>query len=413
MPRVCSCAACRISEITRDTLVTLPTISRMVPPLRSTCSEPALTLLTVDSISVLISLAACELRCASERTSPATTAKPRPCSPARAASTAAFSARILVWNAMPSITPVMSDTLTAACCTSPMVCTAAWIAWPPSSATCLACTEERSAARADASDCPTVAVICSIDAAVCCRLAAADSVRRDRSALPAAISLAAPCTASLASRICRITPTSLSAKALKAPAICATSSLPCAGNRRVRSPSPLPMAAIASRIDDRRRNETAVTAAMISAAASATTTSEITEATSTERMPAVASALSSAITAIQSVPGTAVTPSSLASSPTITSIGVSMPSCAASLAPSRPGISSPIGLSISLSSPYATIWPLRATRMPKLLGVGWIERTFSTTPSIGTLPPTTARRLPSRMIGTANVTTILPVLADT
>jgi hypothetical protein len=34
--------------------------------------------------------------------------KPRPCSPARAASTAAFRARILVWKAMPSITPMMS-----------------------------------------------------------------------------------------------------------------------------------------------------------------------------------------------------------------------------------------------------------------------------------------------------------------
>jgi len=38
----------------------------------------------------------------------ATTAKPRPCSPARAASTAALSARMLVWKAMPSITPMMS-----------------------------------------------------------------------------------------------------------------------------------------------------------------------------------------------------------------------------------------------------------------------------------------------------------------
>lgn len=40
-------------------------------------------LLTESSINVLISLAAVALRCASERTSLATTAKPRPCSPAR------------------------------------------------------------------------------------------------------------------------------------------------------------------------------------------------------------------------------------------------------------------------------------------------------------------------------------------
>ncbi len=47
-------------------------------------------------------------RCAAERCAARalrrTTAKPRPCSPARAASTAAFRARILVWKAIASIT---------------------------------------------------------------------------------------------------------------------------------------------------------------------------------------------------------------------------------------------------------------------------------------------------------------------
>ena len=55
-----------------------------------------------------ISLAADKVRCDRLRTSVATTAKPRPCSPARAASTAAFSARMLVWNAMESISCVIS-----------------------------------------------------------------------------------------------------------------------------------------------------------------------------------------------------------------------------------------------------------------------------------------------------------------
>ena len=50
----------------------------------------------VDSMSSFISFAASALRCAKLRTSLATTEKPRPCSPALAASTAALSANILV-----------------------------------------------------------------------------------------------------------------------------------------------------------------------------------------------------------------------------------------------------------------------------------------------------------------------------
>ena len=86
------------------------TISLIVLPASSTSFEPASTRSTDSPISSLISLAALALRWASVRTSPATTAKPRPCSPARAASTAALSARMLVWNAMPSITVMISAT---------------------------------------------------------------------------------------------------------------------------------------------------------------------------------------------------------------------------------------------------------------------------------------------------------------
>jgi hypothetical protein len=81
----------------RDRLQDLP----IVVPAWPTSAEPLRTRSTESTISARISFAAVALRCASERTSPATTAKPRPCSPARAASTAAFSARMLVWNAMP------------------------------------------------------------------------------------------------------------------------------------------------------------------------------------------------------------------------------------------------------------------------------------------------------------------------
>ena len=54
-----------------------------------------------------VSLAAWAERCARLRTSSATTAKPMPASPARAASTAALSARMLVWNAISSIVLMM------------------------------------------------------------------------------------------------------------------------------------------------------------------------------------------------------------------------------------------------------------------------------------------------------------------
>ena len=83
--------------------------SVMVVPAWSTSTVPCSTRCTLSLIRVLISLAASALRPARLRTSLATTAKPRPCSPARAASTAAFRARMLVWKAMPSITLMMSE----------------------------------------------------------------------------------------------------------------------------------------------------------------------------------------------------------------------------------------------------------------------------------------------------------------
>ena len=65
-----------------------------------TASVPAVTAEMEPSIRSLVALAASSDLVARLRTSSATTAKPLPAEPARAASTAAFSARILVWNAM-------------------------------------------------------------------------------------------------------------------------------------------------------------------------------------------------------------------------------------------------------------------------------------------------------------------------
>src|SRR4051812_41675586 len=109
MPVVCSLVAAVISPSMSLTRRTCETMSVIVRPASPTRRLPVSTFSTLSPISVLISFAAWALRCARVRTSPATTAKPRPCSPARAASTAAFRARMLVWNAMPSMTPMMSS----------------------------------------------------------------------------------------------------------------------------------------------------------------------------------------------------------------------------------------------------------------------------------------------------------------
>ena len=131
MPADCSVAAAVISPMMSPTRCTLPTISCMVLPASSTWRTPPSTALTLSSISCLISLAAAALRCARLRTSLATTAKPRPCSPARAASTAALSARMLVWKAMPSITPMMSAILRLAAEMPCMPATACSTTAPP------------------------------------------------------------------------------------------------------------------------------------------------------------------------------------------------------------------------------------------------------------------------------------------
>ncbi|MNX26236.1 hypothetical protein D3C86_563010 [compost metagenome] len=119
---VCSSAESAIWPINVETRSDELTICPMVVPAALASSvpsrmafSPCWVLLIAFSVSfwmpwinLAISPVALEERSASLRTSSATTAKPRPCSPARAASMAAFSARRLVCSAMSSMTSTIS-----------------------------------------------------------------------------------------------------------------------------------------------------------------------------------------------------------------------------------------------------------------------------------------------------------------
>mmetsp|Transcript_5840 Transcript_5840/g.22860 ORF Transcript_5840/g.22860 Transcript_5840/m.22860 type:complete len:257 (+) Transcript_5840:1117-1887(+) len=188
MPLLCSALAWVISPMMSVIRCTLATTPCMVLPAWLTSWLPSATFSTESAIRRLISLAASALRPARLRTSPATTAKPRPCSPARAASTAAFSARMLVWKAMPSMVPMMSAICFELWLMSPMVAMTPCTTSPPRAATLLADAASWVAVWAVSAFWRTVAFISSIDAAVCSRLAACSSVRCDRSVLPLAIS---------------------------------------------------------------------------------------------------------------------------------------------------------------------------------------------------------------------------------
>ena len=201
MPALCSCEAAVISAMMSVTRFTWPTMSCIVAPASSTSFEPDSTFATESPIRPLISLAALALRCARLRTSVATTAKPRPCSPARAASTAAFSARMLVWNAMPSMTLMMSAIFFEDSAIDSMVFTTSPTTAPPFCATADALAASWLACFAFSAFCLTVAVSSSIEEAVSSRLEACSSVRCERSMLPAAISRLAVLIASDASRI--------------------------------------------------------------------------------------------------------------------------------------------------------------------------------------------------------------------
>ena len=145
------------------------------------------------AICWLISPVALAVCSASALTSEATTAKPRPASPARAASIVAFSASRLVWPAMVLISSTTAPIRPAASDNSPtlsLVCcawsTASW-AIRADSCTCrlISLTDEVSSSVADATDC-TLVEACSEAAATatvnsCERSAVAVSVPAEAS----------------------------------------------------------------------------------------------------------------------------------------------------------------------------------------------------------------------------------------
>ncbi len=103
---------------------------------------------------------------------------------------------MLVWNAIESITPMMSAILPDELWMPCMVCTTCATTSPPCAATPLALVASSLARAALSAFWRTVAVICSIDAAVSSRALAWLSVRAARSVLPCAICALAVATPS-------------------------------------------------------------------------------------------------------------------------------------------------------------------------------------------------------------------------
>ncbi len=205
---------------------------------------------------------------------------------------------------MPSITRMISVMRCDDFEISSIVLTASLTTWPPRAATALASSARRVACSAVSSVWRTLDAS-SVSAEEVSSSEAADvSVRCDRSRLPMSISRVAALIECTPLRTSRMTWVIFSTNALNEAEICATSSWPTTARRCVMSPSPEPMVSMASRTADRRLNaRDVITLAMVTAI-SVRTTSEIRVACSTCVRPTVASALSSATTRYQSVPGT-------------------------------------------------------------------------------------------------------------
>ena len=130
----CWTVAVAISEILAAVALTLSTIFFSASPVSPLSCAPCCTCCVDSLMRLVISPAALLDRSASLRTSSATTANPRPCSPARAASMAAFRASRLVWLAISEITWMISPICVELVRISSMASTDFCTAVPPCSA---------------------------------------------------------------------------------------------------------------------------------------------------------------------------------------------------------------------------------------------------------------------------------------
>mmetsp|Transcript_16667 Transcript_16667/g.31257 ORF Transcript_16667/g.31257 Transcript_16667/m.31257 type:complete len:244 (+) Transcript_16667:659-1390(+) len=226
-----------------ETFLIDSTISSMAPPASATSFAPPSIRRTLEPMSPVISFADAALRCARPWTSLATAVNPRPCSPARAASTAAFSARMLVWKAMPSITPMMSPIFFELALISSMVSTTLETTAPPLLADWRAVTAMPAARRVRSLAPLSVEAICSTEAAVFCRLAAERVVRSARLALLSAIEPEFCATSLAAVDTSRTTPDSAVCMSFMACSIWLSSSRPSTWMSCVRSPLAMASAA--------------------------------------------------------------------------------------------------------------------------------------------------------------------------
>ena len=298
---------------------------------------------------------------------------------------------------------------------SPMVRTTCCTTSPPRPATWLALAASALACWAFSAFCWTVAISCSIAAEVSSSALACDSVRIDRSLLPEAISPEAVRTVSDAARICSSTAAILSAKRLKALAICVSSSRPEASMRRVRSPSPEAMSSSASRTSSMRRSWRLTNTDIRPPAASRHSTVIMTVMRSIDLNVAVARSRSTAVSSIHGVPST-LAAYTICAAPSIVSSACSPPwTRRASSAASSPAARSVSGLSVnSLRACARMVLLVPSTSTAKLFSVGWMALTFLTTEVSFASALTTPASGPPACVntGSTKLTYSSPVLAS-